>query len=93
MRIAPMIAGAIVALSMSAAATPSIAAPALPDISTAAPSNVEHVDWRGRHWRHRHWGGGGGGGFGYCRSWRHECAARWGWGTWRFRRCMNIHGC
>ncbi len=29
----------------------------------------------------------------YCVRWRHECAHRWGWGTWRFRRCLTGHGC
>jgi hypothetical protein len=28
-----------------------------------------------------------------CRAWRHECAARWGWGGWRYRRCLERHGC
>ncbi|MDX2289814.1 MAG: hypothetical protein NW217_13455 [Hyphomicrobiaceae bacterium] len=28
-----------------------------------------------------------------CRIWRHECADRWGWGGWRFRRCLRNHGC
>lgn len=28
-----------------------------------------------------------------CRYWRRECAFRWGWGTWRWRRCLIIHGC
>ncbi len=28
-----------------------------------------------------------------CRAWRRECAARWGWGGYRFRRCMARHGC
>lgn len=28
-----------------------------------------------------------------CRGWRHECASRWGWGGWRFRRCLERHGC
>ena len=28
-----------------------------------------------------------------CRHWRHECASRWGWGTWRFHRCLRNHGC
>lgn len=28
-----------------------------------------------------------------CVSWRHECARRWGWGTWRYRRCVVLHGC
>lgn len=29
----------------------------------------------------------------YCRRWRHECASRWGWGTWRYHRCLKFHGC
>jgi hypothetical protein len=32
-------------------------------------------------------------GYGRCRHWRRECASRWGWGTWRFHRCMRNHGC
>jgi hypothetical protein len=28
-----------------------------------------------------------------CRSWRHECADRWGWGNWRYERCLRRHGC
>jgi hypothetical protein len=28
-----------------------------------------------------------------CWYWRNECAARWGWGTWRFRRCLARHSC
>jgi hypothetical protein len=28
-----------------------------------------------------------------CRAWRRECAVRWGWGTWRFNRCMRRHAC
>ena len=28
-----------------------------------------------------------------CRAWRRECAARWGWGGWRYARCMRRHGC
>lgn len=28
-----------------------------------------------------------------CWFWRNECAARWGWGNWRFRRCLWRHGC
>jgi hypothetical protein len=30
---------------------------------------------------------------GRCRAWRHECAHRWGWGGWRYRRCLARHGC
>jgi hypothetical protein len=29
----------------------------------------------------------------HCWRWRHICANRWGWGGWRFHRCMVIHGC
>ena len=31
--------------------------------------------------------------WGRCRAWRHECARRWGWGGWRFRRCLARHAC
>jgi hypothetical protein len=30
---------------------------------------------------------------GHCWRWRHICAHRWGWGTWRFNRCMVHHAC
>jgi hypothetical protein len=30
---------------------------------------------------------------GRCIAWRHECAERWGWGTWRWHRCLARHGC
>ena len=30
---------------------------------------------------------------GHCWRWRHICAHRWGWGTWRFNRCIVRHGC
>jgi hypothetical protein len=29
----------------------------------------------------------------YCTRSRIECANRWGWRTWRFRRCLSIRGC
>ena len=28
-----------------------------------------------------------------CRGWARECAARWGWRTPQFFRCMGRHGC
>ena len=31
--------------------------------------------------------------FGGCCAWRHECARRWGWGGFNFRRCLARHGC
>lgn len=29
----------------------------------------------------------------YCGRWRAECARRWGFGGWRYRRCLTIRGC
>jgi hypothetical protein len=43
----------------------------------AGSSLVEHVYFRGPR----------------CHAWRRECAARWGWGTWRWARCLARHGC
>jgi hypothetical protein len=31
--------------------------------------------------------------WGRCRAWRHECAARWGWRTPGYFRCLGRHGC
>ena len=31
--------------------------------------------------------------WGRCRAWRHECAARWGWRSPMFFRCLGRHGC
>ena len=28
-----------------------------------------------------------------CRFWHHECAARWGWRTRNYYRCLWRHGC
>ncbi|MEM9027042.1 MAG: hypothetical protein AAGC70_01590 [Pseudomonadota bacterium] len=30
---------------------------------------------------------------GYCARWRRICGYRWGWGTWRWRRCLAIRHC
>ena len=32
-------------------------------------------------------------GYGRCHAWRRECAARWGWRTPGFFRCLARHGC
>jgi hypothetical protein len=81
MRIAPLLAGAVLALAFAGPATPSMAAPAVPNMSVAdTGSGVDLVYWRGRY-------------VGHCVRWRHICADRWGWGTWRFRRCLHLHGC
>jgi hypothetical protein len=31
--------------------------------------------------------------YGYCRAWHRECAARWGWRSPQFFRCLRRHGC
>ena len=81
------------------------AAPALPH-STRADGDGSLVLQVGSH-RHHHYhhrfhrfgtgvviyGAGYGYAYGYCRAWRHECAARWGWGTYGFNRCLWRHGC
>lgn len=43
-------------------------------------------DDRGWNWRRRHHGDS-------CRGARFDCAERFGWGSWRFRRCVDRHGC
>ena len=30
---------------------------------------------------------------GYCHQWHRECAARWGWRTPGYFRCLGRHGC
>ncbi|MGH1350923.1 MAG: hypothetical protein ACRBBN_08955 [Methyloligellaceae bacterium] len=29
----------------------------------------------------------------YCRKWRKRCAYRYGWKTWRWRKCMRRRAC
>lgn len=57
-------------------------------------------DWRyrrrdyGDDWRYRRYEYGRFGGYySRCHYGRHECARRWGWGGWEFRRCLWRHGC
>lgn len=96
MRIASALAGAAILFGMAAAATPSLAGPAVPNIPAANNLVTTVADWDGPRrdwgWRQRRyrWEGRR---FRRCRGWRHECADRWGWGTWRFDRCMARHGC
>ena len=80
MRIAPLLAASVVAIGLSAAGTPSEAAQLLPQLKVTNQSLAQPV----QYWRHRH---------NYCYRWRHVCADRWGWGGWRFRRCLRVHGC
>ena len=81
MRTALLAAAGFACLALGSASG-AIAAPAgltlLPNLE--AQPLAQQVDYRGRYVNH-------------CVRWRHECRERWGLGTWRFRRCMSIHGC
>ena len=91
MRIAPLLAGAVVALSMAATSAPASAAASLPNMSIAnGNSQVDLVHWRRYAHGHRLWGGGR---WNQCRAWRNECADRWPARGWRFQRCLRRHGC
>jgi hypothetical protein len=86
MRIASLFAASVVAICLSAAAgSPSQAAP----ISPVHPSQITQSIAQpvGYYWRRPYWRRG------HCVRWRNICANRWGWGGWRFRRCMVRHGC
>ena len=78
------------------------AAPVLPQSTPADGSLILQVGHPHHHHHHHHgfrrFGGGvviygGGYGIGYCGSWRYECAARWGWHTRGYYRCLWRHGC
>lgn len=88
MRISTILAGAVLALSFAVAPTPSMAAPAVPGIKIDSSVNhVQKVHRRGWRHGHRHWR------YNRCHRWRNRCAYRWGWGGYRFRRCLRRHGC
>lgn len=87
MRIASLVAGTVVVLGMTALTGPSQAAPlsgaqSLPQLSIDTLSLKQDVQYR--RWHRRG---------GYCGKWRHICADRWAWGSWRYRRCLRNHGC
>jgi len=79
MRIAPLLAASVVAIGLSAAGSSSQAAQLtlLQQLQTNQSFAQPVGYWRGGH----------------CVRWRHICARRWGWGGWRFRRCVIRHGC
>jgi hypothetical protein len=85
MRIATIFASTVVAIGLAAAATPSQAAQLAPLQPLSLVKSQSLAQPAGYYrWRHHR---------GYCVRWRHRCAHRWGWGTWRFRRCVVNHGC
>jgi hypothetical protein len=84
------LAGAAMAVILFPAASMANPAPALGDMRAAIGHDYSAVQtvqyWRRDRWRWRR-------GYSRCRAWRRECAARWGWGGRRFRRCVWRHGC
>src|SRR5215468_5335869 len=92
--------GALAAATFLAAAPASFAGPmaVAPPVEASLVQPAQSWRWRrddddrDRYWRRdRDWRYDG-----YwrrCRRMRHECAERWGWGTWEFRRCVRRHGC
>jgi hypothetical protein len=77
------------ALAVGATFAPQMASAAsLPAAGTyqsavSADSMRQEVGYR--HWHRPH--------FNRCRIARHVCADRFGWGTWRFHRCLANRGC
>jgi hypothetical protein len=93
-------------IALGSALAPASAAPALPQSKPTAGVDglVQLVHRRHRHVHlhvfrrhHRHRFGHiivlGGFHGGYCRTWRYHCAARWGWHTRGYYRCLWRHGC
>jgi hypothetical protein len=78
MRFAPLIAAAMLAAGLSLAAASS------PQAATLAPlKGIGTNQSMATPVQYRS----------YCWRWRRICASRWGWGGWRFGRCMARHGC
>ena len=69
-------------LAMAAAFTPisATAAPAMPQSRIADVAADAGVLLQKVQFRH-------------CRYWHNECAARWGWRTRMFYKCLGRHGC
>lgn len=77
MRLAPLLAASVVAIGLSVVATSSQAAPLTPLKGLETNQSLATTVDFRR----------------YCWRWRNICSNRWGWGGWRFRRCMVRHGC
>ncbi len=106
MRIATLIAGAVMALGIATVSTPSVAAPIVPKVSVTVDtgSDVVQVRHNRHHWRDHHWRGpriiigpsyeyGYGHRYGRCRHVRRSCGYDYGWGTRSFYRCVDRRGC
>jgi hypothetical protein len=96
------LAAGLVAAATAFGAISASAAPALPQSRPAPDSGLVlqakhgHHHHHHRHHRFHRFGGAivlGSIYGGYCVGWRHECAARWGWRTRGYYRCLWRHGC
>ncbi len=67
------------------AASAATAIPLTATTQTAGANAAMLLEVGHRHW-HRPYAG-------RCWKWRNICADRWGWGTWKQRRCLRNHGC
>jgi hypothetical protein len=74
-------AGLALAAATLAPVAASAAAPwsPIPAVVAAGDGQIQKAQW--------------GWGYGRCHAWRRECAARWGWRTPGFFRCLARHGC
>jgi hypothetical protein len=80
----------------SVAAMPQTRLPAAEVADTSLVQQAKHYRhyYRYRYARlHRHRFVYLGAGGGYCSAWRYNCAARWGWRSHRYFRCVWAHGC
>jgi hypothetical protein len=77
------------ALAIGATFAPQMASaaslPASGSYQSAVPASSMLQEVGHRHWHRPH--------FNRCRMARHICADRFGWGTWRFYRCVENRGC
>lgn len=69
----------LLALALAAGAQSAAAAPMSQPALNTAELTSSMVQ------KTQYWGG--------CRRWRHECAARWGWRSRGYFRCLWRHGC
>ena len=81
---ATIAAGAALVPQMASAA----ALPAAGAHQSAMPESSMLQEVGRRHWNRHHRPH-----FNRCRVARHVCADRFGWGSWRFHRCVANRGC
>lgn len=80
MRLTLLAAGTAVGLALALSSGAQAASLGLLGTSTAQNQSLaQSVDWRERHER--------------CEHERRECAERWGFRSWRYRRCVVAHRC